>query len=131
MNSNEKIKKYTLTVTEEQLRLIAGCVEDCHRFISGQPALYNTTFCLDNEIEIRNALQKLHPLITPELSNGGTYGWSGKACPNKTQRLFIAKTYPIYREIYHKLANTINSVYASETLTCDDGGNLPKINVCE
>ena len=38
------MKKYRITLTEEQLRLIADCVEDCHRFACGQTELWNTTF---------------------------------------------------------------------------------------
>ena len=32
-------QKYTLTVTESQLRLIADCVEDISRFMGGQMEL--------------------------------------------------------------------------------------------
>ena len=37
-----KEKKYRITLTEHQLMLIANCVEDCHRFASGQTELANT-----------------------------------------------------------------------------------------
>ena len=40
------MKKYRITLTEEQLRLIADCVEDCHRFACGQTELWNTTLQL-------------------------------------------------------------------------------------
>lgn len=30
-----KTKKYQITLTEDQLILIAQCVEDCHRFAAG------------------------------------------------------------------------------------------------
>ena len=36
------MKKYRITLTEEQLMLVANCVEDCHRFICGQTDLHNT-----------------------------------------------------------------------------------------
>ena len=35
-------KKYQIELTETQLRLIADCVEDCHRFAGGQTELHNT-----------------------------------------------------------------------------------------
>ena len=38
------MKKYQVTLTEEQLMLIAKRVEDCYRFACGQTELYNTTF---------------------------------------------------------------------------------------
>ena len=28
------MKKYRITLTKEQLMLIANCVEDCHRFLA-------------------------------------------------------------------------------------------------
>lgn len=40
--SNEG-KLYNLVVNEEQLRLIAMCVEDCSRFAAGQFGMSNTT----------------------------------------------------------------------------------------
>ena len=36
---NQKEQKYTLTVTEKQLMLIANCVEDISRFLAGQTEL--------------------------------------------------------------------------------------------
>ena len=42
-----KEKKWRIELTEHQLRLIANCVEDCHRFIAGQMGLSNSTACLN------------------------------------------------------------------------------------
>ena len=39
-------KKYQITVNRQQLRLIADCIEDCHRFIAGQTGMDNSTFVL-------------------------------------------------------------------------------------
>ena len=36
-----KDHKWRIEVTEHQLRLMAQCVEDCHRFIGGQMELSN------------------------------------------------------------------------------------------
>ena len=127
-------QKYTLTVTESQLRLIADCVEDLSRFMAGQMELWNTTGRLDNFIELKERLDDLHSLVTPDLSRNASYGWNGGRCPNKNQEEFIAKTYAIYREIRHRLRvltkdpNDENyNVYDSPTLTCELGGELPKI----
>lgn len=127
-------QKYTLTVTESQLRLIADCVEDMSRFMGGQMELWNATSKLNNFIELKERLDDLHSLVTPNLPRNASYGWNGGGCPNKHQEKFIAKTYAIYREIRHRLSvlnkdpNDENyNVYDSSTLTCKLGGELPKI----
>ena len=128
-------QKYTLTVTESQLRLIADCVEDMSRFMGGQMELWNATSKLNNFIELKERLDDLHSLVTPNLPRNASYGWNGGGgCPNKHQEEFIAKTYAIYREIRHRLSvlnkdpNDENyNVYDSSTLTCKLGGELPKI----
>ncbi len=131
-------QKYTLTVTESQLRLIADCVEDLSRFMGGQMELWNTTTRLDNFIELKERLDDLHSLVTPDLPRNASYGWNGGGCPNKHQEEFIAKTYAIYREIRHKMRVLDREpeghdycVYDSPTLTCKLGGELPKIEKVE
>ena len=47
----KKEKKWRIELTEHQLRLIANCVEDCHRFIAGQMELNNSTACLKSELD--------------------------------------------------------------------------------
>lgn len=127
-------QKYTLTVTESQLRLIADCVEDLSRFMAGQMELWNATSRLDNFVELKEQLNDLQSLVTPDLPRNASYGWNGGGCPNKHQEEFIAKTYAIYREIRHRLRvlnkdpNDENyNVYDSPTLICELGGELPKI----
>lgn len=127
-------QKYTLTVTESQLRLIADCVEDMSRFMAGQMELWNATSRLDNFVELKERLNDLQSLVTPDLSRNTSYGWNGGECPNKEQEKFIAKTYAIYREIRHRLRALTKdpddenyNVYDSPTLTCELGGELPKI----
>lgn len=125
------VKKYQVTLTEEQLMLIAQCVEDCHRFACGQTELYNTTFQFNikNWAELRDQLQNLQSLVTPELEYGASYDWAGNGCKDEHQRKFIAKTYAIYREILHKVIN--DGVYKCPTLTCEEGGKLPIIEEVE
>lgn len=126
-------KRYQIELTETQLRLIADCVEDCHRFMGGQMDMGNTTSRLESCCELRNELYKLKELVTPELDHAASYGWNGGSCPNDFQRKFIAQTYPIYREIRHFFVTQFpNSggdwnVYKSDTLTCAEGGELIKI----
>lgn len=121
-----KQKKYQITCTEEQLRLIANAEEDWHRFLGGQTELWNAVSLLENYHELREKLEQLQPLVTPHLGRGSSYGWNGGNCPNKHQRKAIAMSYGIYREILHFL--TVRSghrnVYSSETLTCQEQGGL-------
>lgn len=121
------MKKYRITLTKEQLMLIANCVEDCHRFACGETKLWNTTsaFNIKEYDELRDRLQCLQPLVTPELGICELYGYNGAGCKDEYQRKFIAKTYAIYREILHKVVN--NGVYKYPTLTCEEGGELPII----
>ena len=67
-----------MTLTQEQLTLIANCVEDCHRFACGQTELWHTTsaFNIKEWDELRDRLQCLQPLVTPELEKGASYGWA-------------------------------------------------------
>lgn len=134
-----KNQKYLLEVDREQLTLIARCVEDCSRFAAGQVGMDNTLWTIGdfstNINEARELLRTIKPYITPGLHPDESYGWSGAGCDNVSQRKFIARTYGLYREILHFLAveddNNQWNVYRSETLTCEDGGELPKISKCQ
>ena len=133
-----KEKKWRIELTEHQLKLIANCVEDCHRFIGGQMELSNSTSCLTRRLVLCEELSKLHPLVTPQLGRGASYGWNGGSCHNENQRKFLAETYYLYREIYHKMTiedakhNDIGwNVYLGETLTCDESGEPIKVERIE
>lgn len=138
-----KTKKYQITLTEEQLMLIARCVEDCSRFAAGQTELLNTLLSTSFNSRLstdrylyfvlREKLRDLQPLVTPSLGRGASYGWNGSSCPNEEQRKFIAQSYYLYREIYHQhnLAEGIDNVYTSETLRCKDSGETIQIKVID
>ena len=133
-----KENKWRIELTEHQLRLIANCVEDCHRFIAGQMGLSNSTVYLQHYCELSDELDKLQHLVTPLLECGASYGWNGSSCPYKPQRKFIAETYYLYREIYHQLIldmsknkNMYCNVYLDETLTCDESGEPIKVERVE
>lgn len=126
------MKKYQITLTEDQMMLMAQSVEDCHRFAAGQTELYNVLRSIDMEdYSLRKKLQNLHFLVTPGLGCGVSYDWSGSGCPNEAQRKFIVRSYYLYREIYHQrnLIEGIDNVYTSETLRCADSGEPIKIKV--
>lgn len=135
-----KEKKYIIELNETQLRLIANCVEDCHRFAAGQTEFCNTvvnikTDEIERYRELGEHLRGLQRFITPALRYGDSYAWDGSDCHDENQRKFIAQTYPIYRQILHFFAiqqkdNDWNT-YRSETLTCEEGGEPIKIRVKE
>ena len=131
-----KERKWRLTLTESQLRLIAQCVEDCSRFASGQTGLDNTIGYLRNVSSIIDLLGMAKPIVAPELELNASYGWDGGSCPNERQRKFIASTYYLYREILHCLTVERNkeedmswNVYLGETLRCADSGEPIKLEV--
>ena len=134
-----KEKKWRIELTEHQLRLIANCVEDCHRFIGGQMELSNSRACCpEHYLELSEELDKLQPLVTPELGRGASDGWDGGFCPDDNQRKFIAETYYLYREIYHQLTLEAAkykdmgwNVYLGETLTCSESGEPIKVERIE
>ena len=129
-----KQNKWLIELTEHQLMLMAKCIEDCHRFIAGQMELSNSTAFLTHHLELSQELGKLQPLVTPELGRGASYGWDGRSCPNEDQRKFLAETYYLYREIYHKITledakheDMSWNVYSGDTLTCNDSGEPIKV----
>ena len=133
-------KKFQITCTEEQLRLISRAVEDWSRFLSGQCEMTNATSLLDNHHELYDVLTKqVEPLIVPELylkyGGGASYGWNGGGCPNEYQRKAIAMSYGVYREILHFFAKQLPddhwNVYKSPTLTCPEQGGLIQIKEIE
>ena len=121
-----KEKQYRITVSESQLRMIADCVEDCHRFMAGQTELQNCTSILDLQHEVQDELKKIQHLVTPHIGLGSYYKWSGCGCPNPPQRKFIASSYYLYREIRHfdAVNRGVDNVYSSPTLRCVDSGML-------
>ena len=133
-----KEKKWRIELTEHQLRLMAQCVEDCHRFISGQMELSNSTACLKHCRHLGEELSTLQAFVTPLLERGASYGWNGGSCPDKNQRKFLAETYYLYREIYHQITLEASkhkdmcwNVYLDDTLTCNESGEPIKVERIE
>ena len=100
--------------------------------------LSNSTACLEHYCELRDELSKLKPFVTPQLECGASYGWNGGYCPDDNQRKFIAETYYLYREIYHKITLDVAkyvdmrcNVYLDETLTCSESGEPIKVERIE
>lgn len=130
-------KRYQIEVTEGQYNTIAMCVDVCHRISCGD--VWEINQILPITID-RNLLAKIKREAFPELAWNAQYKWcGGYRNPSKSEEFckafgkFQAQTYAIYREMYHQrnLINGINNVYTSDTLTCEEGGELPKIKVIE
>ena len=139
MTESKKMKQYTITCNEEQLKLIAHAVEDWARFLAGQCELDHATSMVEpteDMHKVREILDtEIRPFIVPELvkkyGKGASYSWNGGDCPNDCQRKNIAMGYGIYRQILHFFAaqrkdNPWN-VYNSPTLTCKEQGPLIQI----
>jgi hypothetical protein len=99
-------KKYTIELSEEQMRLVAQCLEDVSRFAAGQWELQNTVEAMIKglpfveQIQRRdNAeehLRRAKRVLLPDFVDNESYGY------NSTE--FIGDTYQIYRTIWHQLA---------------------------
>jgi hypothetical protein len=130
------VKKFIVELNEEQLRTIADCVEDVHRFACGQTELHNTVSNLPSERwkDLRYHLRLAEQLVNPDLFPGQSYDWAGNGCKHRAQRDFIASTYYLYREIRHQLALANQNpqrprwnIYVSPTLTCEESGPAIRI----
>lgn len=128
----KKNKRYRIEVSEDQLRMIINCVEDCSRFMSGQVKLEHTTDILDNWDEVQEELvKKIKPLVTPRLSFNASYDWAGNSCSNEKQKKFIQASYYLYRDLLHQLTLMQDTdhwnVYNSPTLRCEGSGEKIKL----
>lgn len=122
--------KYKIELSEEQMRLIAQCLEDVSRFASGQWELENTLEAMlrglpfDEQMKRRNQaedlLKQTKRVLLPELHDNSSSGYNGSD--------FIGSTYQIYRTILHQLAidNNWDNVYSSSPLA---SGNLGRIKI--
>jgi hypothetical protein len=109
---------------------MANCIEDCCRFLTGQTELWNTTSQLGlRYLQLRDKLEELHSLVTPDLPKNASYGWSGSDCPDENQKKKIAETYYLYRTMLYALHKDDEdwNVYKSPALRCEDSGEVIEI----
>ncbi|MBM3186030.1 MAG: hypothetical protein FJZ67_07000 [Bacteroidetes bacterium] len=128
------MKKYKIELSEQQMRLVADCLEDVSRFSAGQCEMRYTIeemlkgLPFDEQMkrrkEVENLLKQVKRVLLPDLEDNASKGYNGTD--------FIGNTYQIYRTILHQLAmdNDWNNVYSSPAL---ESGNIgaTKIEVVE
>jgi len=123
------MKKYNIELTEEQMRLVAYCLEDISRFASGQCELLYTIENMvhklpdfDEQIKRRDdaevLLEEIKKVLLPELRHNESYGY------NSTE--FIGNVYQIYRTMLYQLAkdNGWNNVYSYPALPSGKMGSI-------
>jgi hypothetical protein len=131
---SDKNNKYTIELSEEQMRLIAFCMDDIGRFAAGQWELQYTIenmvrgLPFDEQIRRRNDaeehLKQAKRILLPNFADNQSYGY------NSTE--FIGNIYQITRTIMYQLAidHNWNNVYSSPALPSGTMGTI-KINKVE
>ena len=122
------MKRYTIELSEEQMRLVSDCLEDISRFASGQWELRWTIeemlkgLSFDEQMERRREVEELlkqvRRVLLPGVLDNASLGY------NSTE--FIGNTYQIYRTILHRLAvdNSWNNVYSYPALPSGTMGTV-------
>lgn len=123
-------KLYNLVVNEEQLRLIAMCVEDCSRFAAGQFGMSNTVVFGNVGTPYEFSMDVMHDIERECCKRGLIPALYAGSYLKYNSTPFVGNTYQIYREILHYLAIKYdwNNTYSSYTLP---SGNLGTIKVEE
>ena len=121
-------KKYTIELSEDQMRLIADCMEDVSRFASGQWQLRHTVeemlrdLPFDEQMKRRDETEELlrqaKRVLLPDFVDNESYGY------NSTE--FIGNCYQVYRTILYQLAmdNDWNNVYSYPSLPSGTLGTI-------
>jgi hypothetical protein len=121
-------KRYTIELSEEQMRLIADCMDDVSRFASGQWQLRTTLsemlqgLPFEEWIERRNEaedlLRQAKRVLLPDFADNQSFGY------NSTE--FIGNCYQITRTILYQLAkdNDWDNVYSSPALASGTLGTI-------
>lgn len=122
------MKKYTIELSEDQMRLIALCLEDVSRFAAGQMEMRFTIEAMvrgmsfEHQIQRRNhaeiILKEVKRVLLPELPEHANKGYNGSE--------FIGNLYQIYKAIWYRLAQDYNwnNVHSSEPLKSGTMGRV-------
>jgi hypothetical protein len=121
-------KRYTIELSEEQMRLISDCMDDVSRFAAGQWQLRNTIeemlrgLPFDEQMKRRDEAEELlrqaKRVLLPDFVDNESFGY------NSTE--FIGNTYQITRTILYQLAkdNDWDNVYSSPALASGTLGTI-------
>jgi hypothetical protein len=121
-------KRYTIELSEEQMRLISDCMDDVSRFAAGQWQLRSTIeemlrgLPFDEQMKRRNEAEELlrqaKRVLLPDFADNQSFGY------NSTE--FIGNTYQITRTILYQLAkdNDWDNVYSSPALASGTLGTI-------
>ena len=121
-------KRYTIELSEEQMRLISDCMDDVSRFAAGQWQLRSTieemlrALPFEEQMKRRNEAEELlrqaKRVLLPDFADNQSFGY------NSTE--FIGNTYQISRTILHQLAkdNDWDNVYSSPALASGTLGTI-------
>lgn len=124
------MKKYTITVTEDQLRLISDCIEDVSRFASGQWEMQNTIDAMVKGLPFEEKMRKTENArkflrsakkeLLPKVPDNGSITYNGTE--------FIGNTYQIYRTIKYHLTREagISNAYSSPAL---ESGSMGRVEI--
>ena len=127
------MKKYRIELSEQQMRLIADCIEDISRSASGQCEMRYTVeemlrgLPFDEQMKRRSKAEELlkqtKRVLLPDYPHNASKGYNGSE--------FIGNTYQIYRTILHQLAkdNDWNNVYSSSALPSGSLGTIKSLPV--
>jgi hypothetical protein len=121
-------KRYTIELSEDQMRLIADCMEDVSRFAAGQWQLRSTIeemlrgLPFDEQMKRRDEAEELlrqaKRVLLPDFGDNESSGY------NSTE--FIGNTYQITRTILYQLAmdNNWDNVYSYPALASGTLGTI-------
>lgn len=124
------MKKYRIELSEDQLRLMANCLEDISRFASGQCELWYTTQELLKGLphseerlrsdKLEDLFKEVKKTLFPKLSQGAFLTYNANA--------FVGNTYQMYRTMLYRLTvdNGVTNCYSSPALP---SGNMGSIKV--
>lgn len=122
------MRRYTIELSEEQMSLIAQCLEDVSRFAAGQWEMQNTVEYMvkglpfEEQINRRDTAEDLLKMakrtLLPDISDNSSKGYNGSD--------FIGNSYAIYRTILYQLAidNNYNNVYSYPALPSGNMGSI-------
>src|SRR5690606_27557771 len=123
-----------IELSEQQMSLIAQCLEDVSRFASGQCEMRFTIeemlrgLPFDEQMKRRDEVEKLlkqvKRVLLPDYPDNASKGYNGSE--------FIGNTYQIYRTILYQFAkdNNWDNVYSSPALPSGTLGTI-KIEVVD